>query len=36
MCIYFEQTYGSFLLQVGINPGLIAAYKGHHYAEANN
>ena len=29
MCIYFGQIYGSFLSQVGINPGFIAAYKGH-------
>ena len=36
MCIYFGQIYGSILLQVGINPGLMAAYKGHHYAGANN
>ena len=29
MCIYFGQIYGSFLSPVGINPGFIAAYKGH-------
>ena len=36
MCIYFGQIYGSFLVQVGINPDLMAAYKGHHYASASN
>ena len=29
MCIYFGQIYGSFLSLVEINPGFIAAYKGH-------
>ena len=36
MCIYFGQIYGSFLVQVGINPDLMTAYKGHHYARVNN
>ena len=26
----------AFLLQIGINPGLFAAYKGHHYAGPGN
>ena len=25
-----------FLIQIGINPGLFAAYKGHHYAGPGN
>ena len=33
---YFIKIYGSFLVQVGINLDLMAAYKGHHYARANN
>jgi len=28
--------YNLDILFVGINPGLMAAYKGHHYAGANN
>lgn len=30
------KTFVAFLLQIGINPGLFAAYKGHHYAGPGN